>query len=335
VDYTGSLKPSMSKPRLLFFGHSHNLQTGSTVFLLDLLQAHFEVTALWDRSWLDPADTIGADAINAANPEYVLFFMQMLPRRELRRLRCTNLTWIVMQDNIHYRSSRYRKYAAGNLKVIHFSDATYAFFTSLGFESLKTRYFPAPRPAVQTPEPRLFFWIRRDEEVSWSTVKSLLGDWRPAKIVMRLSADPGYRAARPPEEDIGAYRIEIHEGWLEPAQYLALKAACSLFVAPRKSEGIGMAMLEAMSQGMAVLAPDAPVMNEYIRHGQTGYLFDPQRPAPIPLDAWRTVGANARRSIATGHAAWQREQPGIVDFIRTPPERVASLTWRLSRRLGF
>lgn len=64
-------------------------------------------------------------------------------------------------------------------------------------------------------------------------------------------------------------------------QYIQKSA---LYFAPRKYEGIGMSFLEAMASGRCVIAPDYPTMNEYIKNGETGYLYNFKRPQKIKFD---------------------------------------------------
>jgi glycosyltransferase involved in cell wall biosynthesis len=56
-----------------------------------------------------------------------------------------------------------------------------------------------------------------------------------------------------------------------------------IYIAPRKLEGIGISFLETMVMGKAVIAQDAPTMNEYIENGINVYLVDFNKPEPIDL----------------------------------------------------
>ena len=57
-------------------------------------------------------------------------------------------------------------------------------------------------------------------------------------------------------------------------EYADLLGSCGLFAAPRRKEGIGLSFLDAMARGAFVLGYDSPTMNEYIRHAETGWLFN-------------------------------------------------------------
>jgi glycosyltransferase involved in cell wall biosynthesis len=59
-------------------------------------------------------------------------------------------------------------------------------------------------------------------------------------------------------------------------EYLLATSAANVFLAPRAAEGIGLTFLEAMARGGAVIAYDAPTMNEYIRNGDNGILLKPE-----------------------------------------------------------
>ena len=49
---------------------------------------------------------------------------------------------------------------------------------------------------------------------------------------------------------------------------------CNVFIAPRKKEGIGITIVEAISKGMFVVGYNDSTMNEYVRDKKTGFIFD-------------------------------------------------------------
>jgi glycosyltransferase involved in cell wall biosynthesis len=100
-----------------------------------------------------------------------------------------------------------------------------------------------------------------------------------------------------------------------------------------------MTVVEAQARGCAVLASDAPTMNEYVDHGRTGFLFRPPAEpgrlsrfrvrAPRPYGAlplcqdWAALarldlaaaGDLGRREHAAGHERWLAALPGYAAFI--------------------
>jgi hypothetical protein len=322
--------------RLLYVDHSHHRLTRSTVFLRELLEQHFVVDILWDDSWKRGAE-IGAEPLDAGGHDLILFF-QVLPHgRTLRRLRCRDIVWVPMRDQLRYEATRLRRLRTSPLKIVNFCAEAQAWFERAGQRSLGVQYWPEPGPrpaAVPARErPRLFFWPRR-REIGWHTLKDLLGDFRPEGIVLRHAPDPGQDFPLPSEADVREYRIQVVQGWLEQADYHRLLAGCDIFVAPRPLEGIGQALLEAMRRGMSVIAPDAPTMNEYVKDGVTGWLYPPTAPQPLDFSGWAARGTAAYDAVARGHAQWLGQRERLVQFIAQPPPR-ARWQWQLRRLTGF
>lgn len=322
--------------KLVFVDHSYHEKTGTTRFIKDLLARQFEVEVVWDHGWAG-GPTPSAAELNARQADAIVFF-QSLPRsRVLRALRCPNLTWVPMVDGLNYGSSRLRHLAASPLKVLSFCREAHDFFSGLGQVSMCVQYWPAPAsiaPRVREHMPALFFWPRR-REVTWRTLKSLLGEFRPRRIVLRYASDPGHSLERPDANDVREYRITLLEGWMEHDAYLQQLAACDLFMASRPSEGIGIAMLEAMNHGLAVIAPDAPTMNEYVQMPRNGWLYELTAPAPLDFGNWSARADRARADVADGYARWLAQAEGVIDFIAGTQGPPARWNWRLLQRLGM
>ena len=76
---------------------------------------------------------------------------------------------------------------------------------------------------------------------------------------------------------------------------LAYYRAADFSVAPSKWEGVGFAILESLYCGTPVLTTDAPPMNEWVRHKETGFLVPviyPEVTLPIPHDRINLQGVN-------------------------------------------
>lgn len=272
-----------------------------------------------------------------ARPCRALVFWQIAPRdRLLRALGHANVTWVPMRDDLRYESKRVRKLMGSNIKLINYCREAHAVFAARGQPSLAVSYWP---DTPQLPErtrrryPRLFLWDRG--QIQWPLLKRLIGDQPVDSVVLRVAPDPGHRAEMPSAADVERYRIEVVEGWLEKDAYQALLHGCDVFVAPRWVEGIGMAMLEAMAAGQAVLAPDRPTMNEYLVPGRNGWLFDPRQPAAIDLSDWPALGLQARRDCEAGAAVWNRQKELILPFVMEPSRKREGLTWKLRAWMGL
>lgn len=307
----------MSKPILVYAGHSYHQVTSSTQFLLDLLERNYQLSVIWDDGWQPSGEPLRATQINALNPAIVLFFQTLPAPEELRRIKCRRLFLVPMHDYVvgNPRKIWLRARSFG-LRALNFCRATHAIFAGLGYESRCVQYWP--RPQVETApardEFRMLFWART-HEIGWPLLKSLLGTARPERIIIRVAADPGHELEMPSNDEIAEYNIDIVHGWLEKSKYLKLLTSCNVFVAPRRYEGIGQSFLEAMSYGLAVIAPDSPTMNEYIQHGRNGYLYNIAAPMPLDFARLQALCKQAVMDVKHGHQAWRTQEEEILGYL--------------------
>lgn len=316
---------------IIIVDHAFHQRTLSSKFLTDLLQG--PQTKLF---FVDPEKPELLSLLKPHRSSHALVFVQLRPDPQLlRALGHRNVTWVPMHDDLRVDSKRVRQLEGSNIKFINFCREAHEVFVGRSQPSLAVRYWPEPPPAPERTareHPRIFLWDRG--QVQWPLLKRLLGEQPIDSVVLRLAPDPKHRAERPSVQDIRRYRIEVVEGWLEHDAYLSLLHSCDVFVAPRWLEGIGMAMLHAMASGQAVLAPDRPTMNEYVRHGRNGWLFDPEQPEPVDLSGWQAMGRQAREDCMTGAAEWNRQKELILPFVMARSPRRERLGWKLRAWAG-
>src|SRR5690606_16522650 len=110
--------------------------------------------------------------------------------------------------------------------------------------------------------------------------------------------------------------------WFETKEeFLAVMKRANVYFAPRLSEGIGMANLEAMAQGQCVLAHRESTHNEYLKHGANGLLFDLSHVYPIDLSRAKQLGKAARETVIAGYDRWLASHPTIeakIENLRSP-----------------
>jgi glycosyltransferase involved in cell wall biosynthesis len=90
-----------------------------------------------------------------------------------------------------------------------------------------------------------------------------------------------------------------------------LLAACDLFVMPSRAEGLGIAALEAMSVGRAVVASRVGGLAELVVDGQTGRLVPPDDPAAL-ANAIGELCADSQRRERYGGAGPARVAAGFL-----------------------
>lgn len=152
-------------------------------------------------------------------------------------------------------------------------------------------------------------------------LESLLGllDAVPDARLALVGDGPG----RARLEKTFADRPVVFTGFLRGLDLAEAFASADVFVMPSTTETLGFVVLEAMSSGVPVVAADAGGIPDLVRHGETGFLYDPARPEDA-ADAirelvrfsgiWRYTARQARK--AAEDATWHRETEGLVDAYR-------------------
>ncbi|MCG8590294.1 MAG: glycosyltransferase family 1 protein [Proteobacteria bacterium] len=129
-------------------------------------------------------------------------------------------------------------------------------------------------------------------------------------------------ARRDLEREFGARRVAFL-GFLQGEELAEAFASADAFVMPSRTETLGFVVLEAMAAGCPVVAANAGGVPDLVRHGETGLLFDPDRPQEA-IDAIsrllerrgeRTYLADLGRKAAR-ESSWEAETRGLVQNYR-------------------
>ena len=300
------------RPRIVFVDHSFHKVTRSSAFFTTLLGEWADVIAIDSESWRRGAN-VSAARIDAEGADVAVFWQTLADPGQLFRLR-TPAVWVPMFDSaVHSPAVFWRVFARTGARILSFCRALSATARRYGIPVSDYTYFPDPELVPQRRAGgdglRLFFWDR-----GYTRFDLLRATVDPAAVsctTVRRAPNPGLSASPVTARDVRDYKVTFCDGVLGRAQYLDLLADCDVFFAPRRYEGIGMTFLEAMAMGLAVVAADSPTMNEYISVGVDGFLFDPDRPAPVDLRTARDAGARARETMRRGREAWLRSAEGL------------------------
>jgi len=227
-------------------------------------------------------------------------------------------------------------------KVVCFSTTLADLLEPWGLDCLRVTYRP-PVPQSQVDWSRGlrgFFWPRT-ETLDWRHIGPLLElvDWE--SFHLHLGHTPAATVLPEPSALGGKMRTSR---WFDgPQDFHQVLANANVFFAPRRYEGIGMAVLEALALGMCVVAPDFPTANEYIVSGETGWLFDPDRPTAIDLGQAPRFGKAARGAAEAGRRDWEQSLSRLKQFLLDAPPRprrgwhpwirARGIGWVLLRRL--
>ncbi len=152
------------------------------------------------------------------------------------------------------------------------------------------------------------------------------GDVLLEALALALPRDPRLRVTLagpgdlPPrgEELIARQPALKWAGWLDSTAKDELLRAVAVFVMPSRSEGLPMALLEAMAYGIAIVATDVGGIPEVVDPGVDALLVPPERPDAL-ADALGTLAADAplreRLAAAARNRAEKFDATEIADRI--------------------
>ncbi len=115
-------------------------------------------------------------------------------------------------------------------------------------------------------------------------------------------------------------------GWLGPDERDELLRAAPVFAMPSRSEGLPMALLEAMAYGMAVAATEVGGIPEVLDSGEEGLLVPPEQPAALADALCRLAGDSALRQHLARGARSRVERLDAVEVADRLGALYASLT---------
>jgi hypothetical protein len=314
--------------RVAFFGLDFHARTGSSRFLLDLIERHATVETFFAAP--DVA------AVRRAAPGFdetrydAIIIWQLHEAFALLSGRHPNVSFAPMLDAMWRGGAFTWRPSFSAAKILCFSWALREQVMRRAPVHALVQFYPdaaARAPVRDFDTLRGFLWYRR-RDIPPEQVFALTAGTRFENLAIHDAPDPGHAAVLPAGAPPHVGRL-IRSAWsADGNSFAASLAAANVFFAPRPMEGIGMAMLEAMAAGLCVVAPDAPTMNEYISHGRNGLLHAPGSRLPLDFADAAALGARAREDMARGRARWEAAIPGLLEFLATPTATLARGTDR-------
>lgn len=282
------------------------------------------VDFFWDEAWqggtpLDWKEVADYDAIimfQSCIPVYGKYYSKLHP----------NVTYIPMLDQFGvwcgplFNLTEFWEPFQG-CKVLNFSTALHAMVSGFGIKSKCVRYYQPVREKVVSYEGGLrgFFWLRREGEISWSTVRALIDGTHFESFHFHMATDPGFeQGVSPSAEDIAKYNISISTWFDQKNDFEKVLNNANVFFAPRAEEGIGQSVLEAFTKGQCVVAPNQGTMNEYIIDSVNGLLYNLDNIKPLDFSNAKHLGETSYQIANDGHEKWLALEESIHSFIITP-----------------
>ena len=285
----------------------------------------------------------------------VTIFCQMPPTEKWLEAYRAPVVWIPMADYYAYPPNMPHH---PRVRMVAFSHEVATWAEQLGLPYLHLTYYlnPTDLTPVQFEGERVLLYWNRTGWFDKSIIEKLCHSLQLDRLLFRNQLDPRIAPDKayslPPK--IGNTQIEVYDNIQTSADYMALLNRANFFLAPRRLEGVGMTLLEAMARGCVVLGYDAPTMNEYIQDGITGllirahsqkgtwrywrkrvyralhrryhwYLYkrvityydNPQFQLTASLDkeTCQRLGATARQAMIDGYQKWIASIPAYAEFV--------------------
>ena len=302
---------------ILYIGHSYHKKTKSTQFIIDILSKKYKLDVFFNETWENGK---GLDFSEIENKDYeAIIFLQLLPPfNYINKFKCKNLIYIPMYDHSGlWNKSKWT--FLKRFKIINFSKTLHEKHLKWGLNSILVKYFTPVEEFCEGNPDEIFFW-QRQTNFNFETLKKLMGD-KVFKVHIHKALDPNQEFLQPSKEDEEKYSITYSTWFDSKVQMWNFIKKKGIYVAPRPLEGIGMSFLEAMSLGKAVIANDAPTMNEYIENNVNGYLFNLDDPKPIDFSNISQVQKNTYEYMKQGQTIWQNSINDIFEFIEKEPKK--------------
>jgi len=262
------------KKKLAYIDYWHHEYTKSNDFLKEELAKEFEITNFWWSKY----SKIPINEIKKF--DNIFFFQVIFPYRIIKKLGKKNIVWAPMYDGINIRNNFFnwvfwRQMFDINIKILSFSEKIKSYCNKNSIEYLHLQYFNEPTKNIcKVNYPfSILFWFRGDLKLNdWINIF----DSKDIKKIYYIDIpDPGKTSEIIDKKIIEKYNIEIIKKEFEKSKkkFLNYLSDVDIFIAPRKKEGIGLPLIEAISYGKYVIGFDDATMNEYITNKKIGALF--------------------------------------------------------------
>jgi hypothetical protein len=317
VTYTAHY--NMTKPTLALIDHSFHQKTQSSHFLRAILKETFDVHEYWDESWRGGPRV---PVVELNKHDYVFFFQLISPLSDLKKI-TVPIIWTPLYDSFKPSYTFLTSLSYLNVKILSFSTHVANITARFGIPTFSVQYYYlSPTRALPVQGNHLLFWYRGG--IEFNDLKPILDPDQIDSFTILEIPDKDGTKVKLSGEDIARYKITyLTEDFLPRERYLSLLEKASVFIAPRKQEGIG-AFTEALAFGKCVIAYNDAVHNEYITHGVDGFLFDATTP-PLDLREVPTLSKNAFARAVQNDARWLNDKAAIVPFMLAPHTSVHRL----------
>jgi hypothetical protein len=301
--------------RVAFLANSFHLKmTKSSDFFIDFLRRSFDELHVipYKEAWVE---------IPKYKWDLLIVWMALVEPEELEAFGVPRVVLVPMYDYCPHTRDYWAKFK--KFRVICLSKTLLDELQAWGLDAFGAQFFPPllPKPSnLDSTTLRAFFWPRTPQ-LGWSTIKKLIGNTQFESIHLHWTRELNPDLTDlPTREDVKKYSITTSSWFLSSSDYGEIVRQANVFFASRRMEGLGMSFLEAMAWGLCVVAPNAPIMNEYIKNGVNGLLYDPDNPVPLDFSSHVALRQAARESCAKGRRDWKAALDDLRKYLQAQPD---------------
>lgn len=317
----------MEKKRLAFVDMAFHQKTRSGDFLREILGEKYEIYDYWYEEGKAQHKQLIKELLQF---EEVFFFQVLLPYRQMVQLRKRNVrvVWAPMYDGLPMGNYYWKKVATLQLFVLSFSEAIDRKVKERGIMHCTVRYYQQPVKDMKNTKRGqeglvVFFWYRGN--IAFENWIRFFKHAAVKKIIYLSAPDPKYSKQIISEEIQRNYNIEIIEtDFLNREEYLNYVKQCDVYVCPRKQEGIGMTLVEALSLGKFLLGYKDYTMKDYIIHGKNGFLFDNTTTEIIDYNLVNNSEESCSEIANSGYRKWVNDKERIVGLFGNIDQRLST-----------
>ena len=292
--------------KCLFVQHPFHFKSKSSQILDQQLKFYgYEIDRISRDKW-DLSKAYDADLIIAWQSEHILVDLNKLGERKV-------VVAVPMIDDMMHRTIGYFR-ELQNIRFLAFSYNLYVFLKAAGCNVRYLKFMPKPPNRITNKDfSKIYFWERTPEHLNIQDLLKVFSGHEKT-ILYRPFADSsrGIKHVQSRSLFSGDARVQIiNSNWSTRNIYDKSIGNCGIFIAPRKFEGIGLSMLEAMSNGMVLAGLPHPTLSEYVESGMNGLLIR-KLDRPLGMYDFEKIQANSINFSRACYQEYSERMPEVV-----------------------
>lgn len=308
--------------RIILVCLKDHFTSGSVNLITDLLNTKFKVDIHTENLSINQLESL-----ISFNKENVFVLWQMEHLAPMLISKGIKVITFPMFDGCGVAPKAYFK-LLDNTYLFNFSKKLHEICIASGVVSYPLIWFPETiqiEPNVKKQN-KLFYWLRRPHEsMNEAYITELFS---PYINGIHIHNRPDFYDPKNSNKKVGNSFISVSDWFPEKADFLNLVTSHKFYLAPRASEGIGLAFLEAMSLGCIVFANRNSTHDQYIFDGYNGFLIDFEsndneliksqiKNAFKIIQSGKPIGENAKKFIQKGRPIWEKQSQKVLSTIET------------------